>query len=78
MATNIDQLYQELFGESRKQEKYTYEPHNFSGKVTGKSYCVKCGLIALNNDFSRWSVDKGCNSDLHPQYKSKRKVTNPF
>jgi len=71
-------LYKIIFGEDYKEEKYKYEPHNFSRTVGGKSYCVKCGLVALNNQFSQWSADKGCMSNLHPSYKSQRSKTNPF
>ena len=39
----------------------------------GKQVCKSCGLVALNNDFTRWSIDKGCYSDLHPEYKNARK-----
>lgn len=74
----IEELYERLFGEKQRKESYKYEPHNFSGRVGGKQYCVKCGLVALNNPFSDWSIEKGCLSELHPQYKSKRNLTNPF
>lgn len=54
-----------------KKEEYAFEPHQFVfWKAGGKSYCVKCGLIALTNDFSRWAADKGCNNELHQSYKS--------
>jgi hypothetical protein len=54
---------------------YKFQPHNMTGKVAGKSYCVRCGLVALNNEFTRWSVDKGCNSEDHPDYQRKRQLT---
>lgn len=68
-------LYKAVFGEDCKKESYKYEDHSFSRSISGKQYCTKCGLIALNNTFSRWSVQKGCLSHLHPSYKSKRKLS---
>lgn len=73
-----NELYKAIFNEEYVEEKYKYEGHNFSRSVCGKPYCVKCGLVALNNDFSRWSVDKGCLSHLHPSYKSQKRKTTPF
>lgn len=56
-----------------QQEEYSYEKHEFVFcKPAGKSYCVNCGFVALNNDFSRWANDKGCKNALHPSYKSVR------
>jgi hypothetical protein len=69
----MSQLVKEVFGEESPPQKYKMELHSMSGRINNKSYCSKCGLIALNNNFSRWSVDKGCNSELHPSYKSQRK-----
>ena len=34
-------------------------------------YCIKCGLIYLNNDISKWAIAKGCNHSEHPDYKRK-------
>lgn len=58
-----------------KKDTYKYVPHGpwHILKGTGKQYCHKCGLIGLNNNFTRWSVDKGCFSELHPQFKSKKR-----
>ena len=72
MTKNIADLYEELFGERVVKEKYKMEPHSFQGRVGGKAYCTRCGLISLNNEFTRWSTEKGCLSDLHPSYKSQR------
>jgi hypothetical protein len=71
-------MYEEMFGEKYVKEKYKLEPHQFTECAGGKQYCRKCGLVALNNEFTRWSIEKGCLSELHPQYKHKRKLTNPF
>lgn len=70
---NISQLFETVFGEKLKKESYKMVPHNFGGKVVGKSYCLKCGLIALNNPLSRWATEKGCLNELHPSYRSKLK-----
>lgn len=71
------ELYEKVFGEKYQKEQYKMEPHSFKEecRIVGKPYCSKCGLVALNNDFTRWSIDKGCLSELHPQYNSKRKMT---
>ncbi|EBS4516411.1 hypothetical protein DQT32_03140 [Salmonella enterica subsp. enterica serovar Braenderup] len=63
-----------------KKEEYTLEHHQFAfSKSLGKQYCVKCGLIVLNNGFSQWANEKGCMNELHPSYKSiKSKFTNKF
>ena len=53
--------------------KYEYEPHSFrKTKSLSWPICQHCGLVAINNGFTRWSVDKGCNSRYHPSYKSIR------
>jgi hypothetical protein len=75
MHTKFRDQYKAVFGEEYKEDTYKFKPHNFSSglKAGGKSYCSCCGLVALNNDFSRWSVRMGCFSDVHPEYKNKRK-----
>lgn len=56
-----------------KQEDYKYEAHNFKKiKQVPWGVCVRCGLVTLNNKFTAWSVDKGCNSRYHPSYESAR------
>ena len=75
---NFKDGYREIFGEEYREEKYKFMPHNFKGKVVGKHYCLKCGLVALNNDFSQWSVKMGCLSDTHPQYQSKKRQFTRF
>lgn len=69
-------LYQAIFGEQQQQEKYKMVPHSFQRIVGGKQVCSKCGLIALNNKFSVWALEKGCYNDLHPDYKKNRKLPN--
>ncbi len=63
-----------------KKEDYKHEPHQFVfSRALGKQYCVKCGLVALNNGFSQWATQKGCMNELHSSYKStKTKFTNKF
>lgn len=68
-------LTQEDLDSFKIKEPYKYEPHSFKGKVCGKQYCVKCGLLSINNDFTRWAVDKGCNNERHPSYQSQRAKT---
>lgn len=65
--------YKAIFGEDFKKEVYQMKPHSFNKVVGGKHTCSSCGLVALNNPFSQWSVEKGCFSDLHPEFKSVRK-----
>lgn len=74
MAT-LKQVYEQVFGERYQKERYKMEPHNYSSgrKAGGKPVCSRCGLVALNNEFSRWSVGVGCLSELHPQYSRQRK-----
>jgi hypothetical protein len=55
-----------------EREEYNYEAHNFSLRIGGKQYCVKCGLFGLNNAFSDWAVRMGCNHRDHPSYANKR------
>ena len=59
-----------------KQEKikFEYEPHNFKKtKNLAWPVCQYCGLVSINNGFTRWAVDKGCNNRYHPSYESTRK-----
>lgn len=65
--------FKTIFGEAHVKETYQMKGHSFSGIIAGKPYCMSCGFIALNNDFSRWCSDKGCYADLHPQYQSVKK-----
>ncbi len=48
---------------------YKMQHHNFNRKASGKVYCSKCGLMALNNKATDWAIDKGCFYDWHPSYK---------
>ena len=46
--------------------------------ILGKHYCVKCGLIRLNNAFTDWAVSKGCNYQDDPGLARQRKKTSHF
>lgn len=58
--------------------QYKMEPHSPKGLIVGKAYCVKCGLVYLNNDFTRWAIRVGCNNEEHPDYKRMRAKTGDF
>ena len=59
---------------TKEHRKYKMVGHSFTPlKGVGKSYCKNCGLVALRNKFTDWCVDKGCNYDVHSQYKSAKK-----
>jgi hypothetical protein len=52
---------------------FKIEPHNMElNKRIGRSVCKHCGLVALHNPFSQWSVRMGCNSREHPDYERQR------
>ena len=57
--------------------KYKMEAHGpwKVMKGVGKQYCDKCGLMNLNNPFTKWAIQKGCDHDLHVSYKQMRKLT---
>lgn len=65
---------------AKPKEDYTYEPHKFVfSKSAGKQYCIKCGLVNANNDFTVWAIQKGCMNELHASYKNQRlKFTKQF
>jgi hypothetical protein len=70
------QLYETLFKEKYRKETYKFEAHSFiQNSRIGKPVCSSCGLIALNNSFTRFSIDKGCLSELHPSYEKERVKT---
>lgn len=76
MAKQFKVAYKEIFGEEFVQGAYKLQEHSFVfNSKLGKSVCTRCGLLSLRNAFTEWSVAKGCFSDLHPQYQTKRKLT---
>ena len=62
--------FKAVFGDDSKKETYKMVGHSFNKTISGKSVCSNCGLIVLNNEFTRWCIEKGCYADLHPQYNS--------
>ena len=70
---NFREQYRAIFGEEYRQDKYKFKAHSFNKRIVGKQYCSHCGLLALNNDFTRWSIKMGCNSGDHPNYKNERR-----
>jgi len=68
--------FKSIFGTEYVKESYQMKGHSFNKLLSNKPVCSSCGLIALNNDFSKWCIEKGCYADLHPQYEStKRRLT---
>jgi hypothetical protein len=61
--------------ELKEKETYEYEAHH-SVPIKGIPwvYCVKCGLLYLNNDITRKCIRLGCLAELHPEYKKWRKM----
>lgn len=58
---------------------YEIEPHHvISCRTFPQGVCVKCGLVCLNNDFTRWALRVGCNNREHPSYERYRAATHPF
>jgi hypothetical protein len=52
---------------------YTYEAHSpQKRKNIPWPICKYCGLVYLNNDFTRWAVKMGCNNNDHPGYAAAR------
>jgi hypothetical protein len=52
--------------------EYKFEPHSFNKKMLNYFYCSRCGLVALKNDFTQWSIKMGCGHRDHPSYEAKR------
>ncbi len=69
----------EVINSKGKKEPYKMVGHSWTPlKHVGKSYCTRCGLVALNNEFTDWCVERGCFHTDHPQYESARaKFTKP-
>jgi hypothetical protein len=50
---------------------YTYEKHKpIKMKYIPWPQCCYCGLIYLNNKFTKWCISKGCSNEYHPDYKN--------
>lgn len=54
-------------------DPYKYEKHEpVKRRWAPWVMCKWCGLIYLNNDFTRWCVKMGCNNAAHPDHKKAR------
>lgn len=56
-------------------EPYKMQEHVWEDKVLNWNVCIKCGLIALKNPFTRWCIKKGCFHEDHPDFERQRKNT---
>jgi hypothetical protein len=55
-------------------EEYAYQSHDaISVKFMPWLMCRKCGLVYLNNRFTQWAIQTGCDNEYHPQYEKMRK-----
>lgn len=56
---------------SESASAYEFEPHRWKGKRIrgmGSDVCSRRGLVALRNPLTAWSIEKGCESELHPAW----------
>ena len=64
----------EFLDEAGRKVIYKKIGHTFRNKKNlSKQICSGCGLMRLNNNFTRWAIDKGCLSEYHPGYSAARK-----
>lgn len=42
-------------------------PHKWIGQF-GFQVCSNCGLVRLNNEFTQWAIEHGCDNRNHPGY----------
>ena len=59
------------------KESYKFESHS-PEKISKRIpwlMCKYCGLIYLNNKFTKWCIKTGCMHELHNGYKLQRKRT---
>lgn len=53
---------------------YTYQKHEATPvKFMPWLMCRKCGLVYLNNRFTKWCRTVGCDNEYHPDYEKMRK-----
>jgi hypothetical protein len=53
---------------------FTYEAHSPKKRKNNSWFvCDHCGLVYLNNNFTRWAIKNGCNNRDHPNYEVERK-----
>ena len=56
---------------AQNREPYRFESHSWvMMKRIGKNKCDGCGLLALRNPMSLWSVKRGCYYPDAPGYKT--------
>lgn len=73
MKTYTNYEVEQLIKIKGNKEPYKMEGHSWTIlKHVGKQYCKNCGLVRLNNPFTVWCIDKGCNNADHPQYQTIR------
>ncbi|MES1987007.1 MAG: hypothetical protein V4440_03085 [Pseudomonadota bacterium] len=73
----MKETYRAIFGEDLQKESYKLINHSFEfNKRAGKSICTNCGLLALRNEFTDWSIRVGCMASDHPQYENVRRRTS--
>lgn len=71
-------LSQEDLDSFKRKDPYKFDPHVFRNDIRagGKQYCLKCGLLALNNEFTSWAIKMGCDNESHSDYpKARHKYT---
>lgn len=62
------------FDDISSKETYSYEPHSpVKSKAFPWLFCKHCGLLYLNNKFTKWSIRMGCNNIYHSDYIRMRK-----
>jgi ribosomal protein S27AE len=62
---------QEFINDAGKKITYKMVGHSFrSSKHVPKQFCSNCGLLNLNNKFTRWAIGKGCYNEFHPGYSA--------
>jgi hypothetical protein len=60
--------------EAIKKEAFKYQPHHPGRyQFITRSVCLGCGLIYLQNPLTTWCIQRGCNYEDDPKYKSKVK-----
>jgi hypothetical protein len=71
--SSMKDTYRAIFGEEYRKESYQMVGHSFHPNARiGKHVCSRCGLVALRNEFTDWSIKMGCNSNDHPSLESTR------
>lgn len=53
-----------MYNLSQPKKNLVLRPHNFSGKIVGYSYCVRCGLVHYRNRATEKAIAKGCYENV--------------